>query len=106
PASVQLDPRLIGFVRKTTTDGDGNFSFGRVAAGGYYGFCRFTWPGRYYVTDAFNDSVWTDYLNEQTLYAKVMITGGESVRIGTWQLSSGTGAPVDNRPVDQPTKIF
>jgi hypothetical protein len=47
PASVQLDPRLTRFVRKTTTDGDGNFSFGHVAPGSYYVFCRFTWPGRY-----------------------------------------------------------
>jgi hypothetical protein len=106
PASLVLDPRLMQFVRKTTTDGDGNFSFGHVAPGSYYVFCRFTWPARDTVLDNFNDYVTKDYLHEQTLYAKVAITGGETVRIGAWQLSSSTGAPVENRPSDQPTKIF
>jgi hypothetical protein len=45
-------------------------------------------------------------MNEQTLYAKVTTADGETVRIDNWQFSSYTGAPVDNRPADQPTKIF
>ena len=106
PASMKLDPRLAHFVRKATTDGDGNFSFGHVAPGTYYVFCRFTWPGRYNVLNTFNDYVTTDYLNEQTLFAKVTITGSETVRIGTWQLSAYTGAPIDNPPSLQPTRIF
>jgi hypothetical protein len=106
PASVVLDPRLTQFVRKTSTDGDGNFSFGHVAPGSYYVFCRFTWPARDTVLNNFNDYVTQDYLHEQTLYAKVTITGGETVRIGAWQLSGSTGAPIDNRPSDQPSKIF
>jgi hypothetical protein len=106
PASLTLDPRLTRFVRKTTTDGDGNFRFGQVAPGSYYVFCRFTWPGRYNVLNAFNEYATTDYLNEQTLFAKVTITGSETVRIGAWQLSAYTGAPVDNPPSAQPTRIF
>ncbi len=106
PASLRLDPRLPQFVRKTTTDGDGNFSFGHVAPGSYYVFCRFTWPSRDRVLDTFNDYVTRDYLNEQTVFAKVTVTGGETVRIGAWQISSYTGAPVDNPPSLQPTRIF
>jgi hypothetical protein len=106
PASVVLDPRLTQFVRKTTTDGDGNFRFGQVAPGSYYVFCRFTWPSHENVLDAFNDYVARDYLNEQTVYAKVTITGGETARIGAWQLSSYTGAPVDNPPSQQPSRIL
>ena len=106
PTEVVLDPRLTQFVRKTTTDGDGNFSFGQVAPGSYYVFCRFTWPSRERVLDNFNDYVTRDYLNEETLYAKVAITGGETVRIGAWQLGGSTGTPVDNPPSLQETRIF
>jgi len=106
PTEVVLDPRLTQFVRKTTTDGDGNFSFGHVAPGSYYVFCRFTWPSRERVLDNFNDYVTRDYLNEETLYAKVAITGGETVRIGAWQLGGSTGTPVDNPPSLQETRIF
>ena len=106
PTEVVLDPRLTQFVRKTTTDGNGNFSFGHVAPGSYYVFCRFTWPSSDHVLDAFNDYVTRDFLNEQTLYAKVTITGSETVRIGAWQISSYTGTPIDNPPALQETKIF
>jgi len=106
PASLGLDPRLTQFVRKTTADGDGNFSFGHLAPGSYYVFCRFTWPSRDSVLDTFNDHVMRDYLNEQTLFAKVTITGSETVRIGAWQISAYTGSPVDNPPSLQPTRIF
>jgi hypothetical protein len=106
PTEVVLDPRLTQFVRKTVTDGDGNFSFGHVGPGSYYVFCRFTWSSRENVLDNFNDYVTRDYLNEQTLYAKVTITGGETVRIGAWQLSSYTGTPTDNPPSLQETRIF
>ena len=106
PTSVALDPRLTQYVRKTTTDGDGNFSFGHVAPGSYYVFCRFTWPSRDRVLDNFNDYVTRDYLDEQTVYAKVTVTGGETVRIGAWQLSSYTGTPIDNPPSLQETRIF
>jgi hypothetical protein len=106
PASVQLDPRLTQFVRKTTSDNDGNFRFSHVAPGSYYVFCRFTWPSRDKVLDNFDDYVTRDYLNEQTLFAKVTITGGETVRIGSWQLSAYTGTPVDNPPSLQESRIF
>ena len=106
PTEVVLDPRLTQFVRKTTTDGDGNFSFGRVAPGSYYVFCRFTWRSPERVLDNFNDYVTRDYLNEQTVYAKVTVTGGETVRIGAWQLSSYTGTPIDNPPALQETRIL
>jgi hypothetical protein len=106
PASVELDPRLTQFVRKTTSDGNGNFSFSHVAPGSYYVFCRFTWPSRESVLDAFNDYVTRDYLNEQTLFAKVTITGGETAGIGAWQLSAYTGSPIDNPPSLQPSRIF
>lgn len=106
PTSVTLDPRLTQYVRKTVTDGDGNFSFGHVAPGSYYVFCRFTWPSRDSVLDNFNDYVMRDYLDEQTVYAKVTVTGGETVRIGAWQLSSYTGTPIDNPPSLQETRIF
>ncbi|HEY3900521.1 MAG TPA: carboxypeptidase-like regulatory domain-containing protein [Chthoniobacter sp.] len=106
PTEVVLDPRLTQFVRRTTSDGDGNFSFGHVAPGSYYVFCRFTWPSRDNVLNVFDDYVTRDYLNEQTLFAKVTVTGSESVRIGAWQLSSYTGTPVDNPPSLQETRIF
>ena len=106
PASLVLDPRLTQFVRKTTTDGDGNFSFNHVAPGSYYVFCRFSWPSRDRVLDAFNEPVMRDYLNEQTLFAKVTVTGGETVRIGAWQIGGYTGSPVDSSPSLQPSRIF
>ena len=66
PTEVALDPRLTQFVRKTTTDDDGNFSFGHVAPGSYYVFCRFT--GRAAKRCSISLMIETrDYLNEQTV---------------------------------------
>ena len=63
-------------------------------------------PSRENVLDSFNDYVTKDYLNEETLYAKVTITGGETVRISAWELGGSTGTPTENPPSLQEPKIF
>jgi hypothetical protein len=84
------DPRFTRYVRETTTDGSGHFSFHGVPPGNYYVSCRFTWPDTYPVY--FGDDPWPQSLEpataEQTLYAKVVIGPGQTVTVGNWKTSA------------------
>jgi len=87
------DPRFSRYVREVKTDGNGNFAFDHLPPGNYYVTCRFTWP--YHTIDHTVDpSVESDNIAEQTLYAKVSVGRGQSVRVQSWSISEWFALPV------------
>jgi hypothetical protein len=89
------DPGFAKYVREVKTDGTGNFVFSQLPPGNYYVTCRFAWPYHSTHLSASDDTyVETDDTAEQTLYAKVTVRHGQTVRVGTWDLSIWFATPL------------
>lgn len=88
------DPRMTRYVREVKTDRDGHFAFRGLPAGQYYVTCRFTWPYHTIVYQDADRPVDSDNIAEQTLYAKVTLTAGQSVQVDSWSISQWFAMPV------------
>jgi hypothetical protein len=80
----QADPRYARYVRRTSPDDDGHFAFKNLPAGSYYVSCHLRWE----VPDSYTDSdgvTWDTTADEdQWIYAKVSIAGGQTVDVEDW----------------------
>jgi hypothetical protein len=87
------DPRFSRYLREVKTDGAGNFAFAHLPPGNYYVTSRFTWP-YHSIDNTSNPSVESDNIAEQTLYAKVSVGRGQSVKVQSWSISEWFALPV------------
>jgi hypothetical protein len=81
---VPPDSRFTKYVRFTTTDGDGNFTFNHVKAGDYFVFCDLAFN---YEEDETNDDGSTTeetITDTQWIYAPITVTSGETTNVNEW----------------------
>jgi hypothetical protein len=84
---VQLapaDPQMQPYVRKTTADGDGNFTFTGVTPGEYYVAGRVHWVDENWAADNDNNLQKYDSNHAQFIYSRITVKNGQTVQVTDW----------------------
>jgi hypothetical protein len=80
----QADPRYAKYVRRTHPDDDGHFVFSNLPAGSYYVSCHLHWSVPDSYTDADGITQETTAAEDQWVYSKVSVAGGQTVDVEDW----------------------